>query len=711
MVRRLAALNVALITVFPMLTVAQGPPEARRGSQVDVYHETSVEDPYRWMERLQSKELQAWMRAQDEYRTGFLGDARLAQRIQERMDAIANYRRQGIPVRKGNYTFSFSREAGEDYNTLYVRESSDTHERQLLDIKTLSGDSMSVRVNSFSPDGRHLTYHLSAGQSRRGTEHILRVENGELLPETLTGFLRGRSNVAWSADGTGFFYTRYPVQDDPQAPIGTPQIYYHTVGRGQAQDVLVYERPQDQAQLAFNLRVSHDGRYLILSGSVDGGGFNGLYDRLFYKDLEDWGDEVVELFVGVGATYAFEGNRGDHFWIRTTHQAPRARIVEVDINHPTPTAWTEIIPEADGAMRSASVIGERLVVQYVLDAREIARVYDFAGRLHYEIDHLSPTMGGFADDPGSSETFYSAGSMVDPSTYHLDVHTGESSVAYQREFEFDSDAFVTTQVFYESADGTRVPMFLVHRKDLQLDGSNPLFMYAYGAWAWSAYPWQIHMYTWLEMGGVYAVANIRGGGEYGESWHKAGIRRNKQNGIDDFIAAAEWLIEHEYTSPARMIANGGSASGILPAAAMIQRPDLFGAAVINFPTLDQLRYTEFGSARSWIPEFGDPADPGDFAALYAYSPYHNLNEGVCYPPTWVQVGENDDLTTPMHGYKFVARLQAIQECDNPVVLKIAWGAGHAYGASPEQARQTQAEELAFLVRVLRLDVESVLEMW
>ena len=282
-------------------------------------------------------------------------------------------------------------------------------------------------------------------------------------------------------------------------------------------------------------------------------------------------------------------------------------------------------------MRVVSEIGDRLVVRFVQDAREFARIYDYDGTLHHVIDHVVPSMNGFADDRGRAITFYGASTLYAPRVYRLDVHTGESEIFFEPELDLDADNFVAKQVFFESKDGTRVPMFLLHRKDLELDGTNPVFMYAYGSSAWSAFPWQGHMLPWIEMGGVYAVPNIRGGGEYGDAWHAAGIRRNKQTGIDDFIAAGEWLIAQRYTSSERLVANGGSASGILPGAAIVQRPDLFGAAVINFPALDQVRYTEFGTARSWIPEFGDPAIAEDFQALVAYSPYHNIESSTSCP--------------------------------------------------------------------------------
>ncbi len=682
-------------------------PEARRADQVDTYHGITVSDPYRWMEDLTSPELHSWLQAQDEHTTEYLDNTRLAKWIQERIRVTTSFSRETTPTRRGDNTFVTRIKADESYGALYVYQKNRSDSRKLLDFEILRKRG-NVFVNSYSPAGKYLTYYTTEGQSRWMHAHVLRVVDGVTLDDDLTGIYTGGSSVAWTVDEKGFFYTRYPVPDLQNDPLGRPQIYYHVVGTPQASDRLVYERKNDP-NLTFSLRVTHDGRYLIIEASESGGSFNGTYDRIFFKDLHSPASSVRELFPGLEAAVAFEGSVGGDFWIRTSHEAPQLRVVRVNPEQSDPSHWKEIIPNDPAAIQAVSEIGDRLVLQYVKDARTLARVFDFEGALKYEIDHTSPSMSGFSDDPSSPLTYYTASQLYDPGTiYRLNVETGEKEIFFRPTLQYDPEDFVTEQVFFDSKDGTRVPMFLLYKKGLTRDGTNPVFMYAYGAWAWSAFPWQTYMLPWMEMGGIYAVANIRGGGEYGEGWHQAGIRHNKQNGIDDFIAGAEWLIENHYTSSQRLVGNGGSASGVVPAAAAIQRPDLFGVSVINFPTLDQIRYIEFGSANSWIPEFGTPEDPDDFAALYAYSPYHNLEPGVCYPPTWIQVGEKDETTTPMHGYKFAAALQHIQSCNNPVLLKTVWGAGHSYGLTPEQSRETQSHELAFVVKVLGLDVSRVL---
>ena len=686
--------------LFSTTATAQHYPEAHRDNSTESLHGLTVNDPYRWMENLESEKLHTWMKAQDKVTENYLNNEGVISSFQSRLTELSTYATEGVPVLRGDKTFVIRREAGQSVGSVYLQGDGSNEDKLVLELESFRESGNIASPTSYSPKGTWMTYAFTEGQSRWATSYMIDVQNGSTENEPLEGIYRGRSNIAWKRDESGFFYTRYEVPENPQDPLGVPRIYYHEIGTSQEKDLLIYERKGD-AGLSFTLRVTHDNEYLVISGSESGGAFNRLEDRLFYLPLQDKNAEVRELFSEYAGQYSFEGNDGDQFLIRTSLGAPNLRLVNVRLDSPEKNMWTEIIPEREESILSVNEVGDKLVVLYIKDARTIIRIFDRKGNQHKEIDRLMPSVYGIGDDIDHTYTYYSAFNLTDPgAVFRLHVDTGEEKLHFRPELTLNPDDFVTNQVFYSSKDGTKVPMFLIHRKGVELDGNNPVFMYAYGVWSWSAFPWQGHMIPWMEAGGVYAVPNIRGGGEYGEPWHQAGIRQNKQNGIDDFIAAAEWLIEHDYTSPRLMIANGGSASGILPGAAIIQRPDLFGAAVINYPSLDKIRYTHFGSARSWIPEFGDPEDPDDFKALLAYSPYHNLEVGTCYPPTWIQVGEKDDTTTPMHGYKFAAALQHAQGCDNPVLLKIAWGAGHSTGLTPEQSIETQAQELGFLFEAL-----------
>ncbi|MBX2819032.1 MAG: prolyl oligopeptidase family serine peptidase [Rhodothermaceae bacterium] len=701
--------TIYLLVFAPLSACAQQSgysyPEAERSLNAEMHHGISVKDPYQWMENLDSDTLHTWMGAQDELTMTYLSDKNMVSSLQNRIAALRNYATVGAPILRGDVTFLTRRKVGQVVGSLYYHTKKDTQEQLLIDIESILNEGNSAYVTSMSPSGTWVTYSAAEGQSRWRTTHILPVMKNAQAKESLTGFYGGRSNITWKNDDSGFFYTRYDIPEDPQAPLGIPSIYFHEVGTYQNQDRLIYTH--SDSNLSFSLRVTHDDNFLVISGSKNGGTFNGLEERIFYLPLDKKNAEVKELFSEYPAQYAFEGSDGSLFRVRTSLDAPNLRLIEVDLKKTEKKNWRVILPEQEESIQAISEVGKSLVVQYTRDARTVLRVYDHKGALINEIDRLSPSVYGLGDNRIHSKAYYGVSNLTDPGAiYELDVTTGKDQLFFRPELPFDPDNFATKQVFYESKDGTRVPMFLIHQKGLELNGENPVFLYSYGVWSWSAFPWQQHMIPWIEAGGIYAVANIRGGGEYGESWHQAGIKHNKQNGIDDYIAAAEWLIENDYTSSQLMVANGGSASGVLPGAAIIQRPDLFGAAVINFPTLDKIRFPLFGSAKSWIPEFGDPSNKDDFQSLYAYSPYHNVQPGTCYPPTWIHVGEKDETTTPMHGYKFTAQLQHAQGCNNPILLKIAWGAGHSYGLTPEQGFETQAQELAFLFKALSLREEN-----
>jgi prolyl oligopeptidase len=425
---------------------------------------------------------------------------------------------------------------------------------------------------------------------------------------------------------------------------------------------------------------------------------------------------VEALLDKADAAYTFLGNEGTRFWIYTDLEAPRGRVVAIDLTKPQREHWTEVIPQAEETIAGGSLaggnalglFGDRFVIMYMKDGRPLVKVFDRQGRFQYEVDlpDGGSIWGGLSGAQNDPEVFYQFLGLTDPSTIHrLNLETGKSTIFHRSKLRFNPDDCVTTQVFYKSKDGTRVPMFVSHKKGLQPDGSHPAFMYGYGAFGWSSFLWyQPQVLVWMEMGGVYAQPSLRGGGEYGEAWHQAGMKLNKQNAIDDYIAAAEWLIANKYASPSKLVANGGSASGALAGAAVIQRPDLFNACIIDRPALDMIRFDQFTGAGHWIQEFGSSTNAEEFQALYAYSPYHNLKPGQCYPATMIMVGDRDEVTVPMHAYKFTAALQAAQGCGQPVLLKMMWGAGHNFGATTEQMIDSMADEITFLARALNLEV-------
>jgi prolyl oligopeptidase len=447
--------------------------------------------------------------------------------------------------------------------------------------------------------------------------------------------------------------------------------------------------------------VTEDGRYLAIA-AAEGTDKNGL----FYKDLANPGAPVVGLLAAFDAHYGFVGNDGPVFWVWTDRGAPRARLVAIDLAKPAPEHWTTLIPEAADSLESVSVVGERLIASYLKDARSLVRVFDTKGAAvgSVELPGIG-SAGGFGGKRGDPETFYAFSSYTEPTAiYRYDAKSGASSVFRRPKVAFDPGLYETRQVFYDSKDGTRVPMFVTHRRGLKLDGSNPTLLYGYGGFSISITPaFSPAVLAWMELGGVSAVANLRGGSEYGEEWHQAGMKLRKQNVFDDFIAAGEWLIASGYTRRERLAIQGGSNGGLLVGAALTQRPDLFGAALPAVGVMDMLRYAEFTAGRGWVPEYGSAADPAEFKALHAYSPYHNLKPGTCYPPTLVTTADHDDRVFPAHSFKFAAALQSAQGCDQPTLIRIETRAGHGAGKPTSKRIEEAADLWAFLVRVLGVE--------
>ncbi len=690
-------------------------PRTRQVEHFDEYHGMRVKDPFRWLENMTSEETRQWANAQDELTNSFLSAAPVRLAIHKRISELWNFDLYTIPSKAGTRYFYTKTEAGKSQPVLYVQDAFDSEPRLLLDPFVRFGDKDVMLAGYWpSPDGRQVACAVTKGQSRWWRLKVFEAGNGDEVADELVGLHGLGGGIAWAQDGKGFFYVRFEVPkegDELKTVVEHPKIYHHRLGTNQSEDSLVYARP-DKPKWLFTLQTTSDGDYLIITAREGSHKENAIYCRTSHSSQA----QIKPLHDQADAAYTFLGNDGSRFWFYTDREAPRGRIVAIDITKPQPEHWVEVIPQAEETIAAGSQVGgnalglfgERLVIMYMKDGCPLVKLFDLQGRYQYSVNIPSggSIWGGFSGTQDDHEVFYQFLGLSDPSSIHrLDLETGKTSIYRRSQLGFHPDDFVTAQVFYRSKDGTRVPMFIAHKRGVQPDGNNAAFMYGYGAFGWSSFLWfQPHLVVWMEMGGVYAQPGIRGGGEYGEAWHEAGMKLNKQNAIDDYLAAAEWLIANKYASPSKLVANGGSASGALVGAAMLQRPDLFGASIIDRPALDMIRFDKFTGATHWIQEFGSTSNMDEFEALYAYSPYHNIQQGQCYPPTLIMVGDRDEVTVPMHAYKFTAALQATQGCRHAFLLKMMWGAGHNFGATPEQVIDSRTDELAFLVRVLQLNV-------
>lgn len=680
-------------------------PHTAKTNVVDVYHGVSVEDPYRWLEDDNSPETEAWVEAQNEVTFDFLESISSRQQIHDRLKGLWNFERFGVPFSEGDRYFYSRNDGLQNQSVIYTVDSLDEAPRLLLDPNTLSEDG-TVALTGVRPsrDGKLLAY----GTARAGSDWqqwtIMDVETGEALSDLIEWVKF--SGVSWMKDGSGFFYSRY---DAPEAGGELTdanyyhKLYFHRLGTPQTQDQLIYERP-DQKEWNFNGAVTDDGQYLVIIASQGTDPRN----RVLYKDLLDADGQVTELLMDFDADYTFIGNDGPVFWFRTSREAPRNRVIALDIRDATEASWVEIIPESEHKLESVSLVNDLFIAEYLEDARSVVRFFSLAGKAQGELALPGiGTVSGLGGRRSDGETFYSFRSFTTPSTiYRLDLDSTESEIFRQPELEVNSKFYKTTQVFFESKDGTRVPMFLIHRMTLPLHRDNPVILYGYGGFNISLTPsFSVSTLVWLEMGGVYAVPSLRGGGEYGEEWHQAGTKLNKQNVFDDFIAAAEWLIENRYTAPNKLAIAGGSNGGLLVGASMSQRPDLFGAALPAVGVLDMLRFHKFTIGWAWTSDYGSPEDEDEFKALYAYSPYHNLKPDVRYPATLITTGDHDDRVVPAHSFKFAARLQEYQAQDGPpTLIRIETKAGHGAGKPTSKKIEEAADRLAFLAEVLGMEV-------
>jgi len=682
-------------------------PPARRSDHVDLIHGVRVPDPYRWLEDLDSAETRAWIEAQSALTSSYLGQLPGRDLIRRRIRELWNYEKFSPPFVRGGRTLYSYNDGLRNQGVLYVIDDKGAEPRVLLDPNALSPDgTIALTGAAMSEDGELLAYGLSSAGSDWQEWKVREIATGRDRPDRLE-WLKFTA-VAWTHDHKGFFYSRYDKPQEGSAHKATThlhKLYYHRIGTAQEEDALVYERP-DQPEWGFNARVSDDGNYLVISI------WQGTRreNAVFIKDLTGRMSSVVELLNRFDASYTFIGNDGARFCFLTDLDAPLGRVVAIDLKQPDRRGWKEVIPESYDPLQVVSHVGDRFFAHYLHEASSAITVFDLDGK---EVGEVAlPGLGtamGFFGRRGDRETYYLFSGFTTPGTvYRYDLEKGTSEVFRQPRVPFDPTDYTTERVSYPSKDGTQIPMFLTHRKGLKKDGHNPTYLYGYGGFNVPLTPFfSIEHLVWMEMGGVYAQAILRGGGEHGTAWHEGGMKEKKQNVFDDFIAAAEWLTASGYTTRDRLAISGRSNGGLLVGACLIQRPDLFGACLAEVGVLDMLRFHKFTIGWAWTSDYGSPDDPGEFGVLLAYSPYHNVKRGTAYPATLITTGDHDDRVFPAHSFKFATALQDAQGGTAPILIRIETKAGHGMGKPTEKLIDEIADSSSFLASVLGVDARGL----
>ncbi len=671
-------------------------------NQVDDYHGVRVADPYRSLEDVDAPDTRAWIDAQNCVTFRYLEGIPEREELRSRLTQLWNYARYGTPFEKGGRYFFFKNDGLQNQSVLYTQMGLAAEPTVLLDPNGLSEDgTVALTALAVTEDARFLAYGTAASGSDWQEFRVRDVASGRDRPDRLRWIKF--SGASWTHDGVGFFYSRYPRPvgaDTLQSANRDQKLYYHRLGQDQSRDVLIYERP-DQPEWGFSGEVTHDGRYLVVHV------WHGTdrRNRVYYKEIGDparprLDARMIRLLDNFDASYTFVGNDGPVFHFLTDLDAPRGRLVAVDTRRPDRATWRTIVPEDRDVLTSVRIVHRTFVAEYLRDARSRVRLFGLDGAPRGEVPlpalgTVGALTGEFADD----EMFFAFTSFLYPTTiFRHDFRTGATSVFKAPEIDVDADRYETVQVFYTSKDGARVPMFITHRKGIGRDGSNPTYLYGYGGFNISITPsFSASNLVWLERGGIYAVANLRGGGEYGEEWHRAGMLDNKQNVFDDFIAAAEYLIAERYTSANKLAIGGASNGGLLIGAVLNQRPDLFGAALPAVGVMDMLRFHKFTIGWAWVSDYGSPDDPKQFETLRAYSPYHNIRSGAAYPAVLVTTADHDDRVVPGHSFKYAARLQTAQGGAAPILIRIETKAGHGAGKPIAKLIEEQADRWAFLI--------------
>ncbi len=703
-----AVFALALQSAFAANTPAIQYPQTKKVDQVDDYHGTRVRDPYRWLETdaRTSKDVADWVAAENKVTFGYLEAIPGRDAIKNRLTQVWNYERYSVPFKRGGHYFFTKNNGLQNQSVLYTMSALSEPPHVLLDPNSWSKDGTVALSGLWASDnGKYLVYGVAEAGSDWHSWHVMDLATEKLLPDEMK-WLKF-TNAAWTKDDKGFFYSRFPPPEAGktyQSLNINQKLFYHRLGAPQSDDVIVYYRP-DQPEWEYSPDVTEDGRYLVITVRK---GTAQRYQVLI-KDLNDPYAAPVSIIDKFENEYALVGNDGPLFYFKTDLNAAKGRLIAIDLRNPARENWKEVIPQNDATLRSVNYVGGKLVSEYLRDARSEVKVYDRDGKpvrdVQFEGIGTATGFGGRADDP---ETFYSFASFATPPTvYRYDVNTGETKLVFRSNVAVNPDDYVVKQVFYTSKDGTRVPMFITYRKGIKLNGSNPTLLYGYGGFNIPLTPsFSPARLVWMQMGGVYAVANLRGGGEYGEEWHKAGTKLHKQNVFDDFVAAAHYLIDNKYTRTDKLAAQGASNGGLLVGATITQHPELFGAALPGVGVMDMLRFQKFTAGRYWVDDYGSSDNPEEFKALYAYSPYHNIRKGTKYPATLITTADTDDRVVPGHSFKFAAAMQEAQAGTAPVLIRIETRAGHGGGKPTSKIIEETADEFAFLAKNLGVKVPA-----
>jgi prolyl oligopeptidase len=660
-------------------------PEPRKDTIQDSYFGTLVADPYRWLEDDNSAETAEWVKAQNSVTENYLETIPFRNELKTRLEKIWNYPKLGVPFKKGDRYFFYKNDGMQNQSVLYMQQSLDAKAELLLDPNTLSSDgTVALGDISISNDGKYMGYTISRGGSDWNEIYVMNIESRKVLDDKILWVKF--SGISWYQNG--FYYSAYDAPAEGQALSGSNQfhkVYYHKLGSKQTEDQLIFEDKEHPLR-NFGAYLTEDEQYLLLSESESTSG-----NALYMKKTSEMEKPFLKIAEGFDYEYGVVDHIGEKLLVQTNDEAPLRKLVLIDPLNPAKKNWQTILPESENVLESVSLVGDRIFAEYLKDANTKAYFFDYQGKLIKELQ--LPTLGtvaGFNGEKDDFTAFYGFTSFTFPTTiYRYDLKTDKSSIYTASGVDFNPENFVTEQLFFESKDGTKIPMFIVHKKGIKMDGNNPLLLYGYGGFNVSLTPsFGISRIPFIEQGGIYVTVNLRGGGEYGEEWHQAGTKLNKQNVFDDFIGAAEYLIREKYTQPSKLAILGGSNGGLLVGACMAQRPELFKVAIPIVGVMDMLRYQNFTIGWAWAGDYGRSDDNEEmFKYLYGYSPLHNLKKGVEYPATLAITADHDDRVVPAHTFKFMAELQSKHQGNHPVIVRIETKAGH--GAGKPTAKQIE----------------------